>query len=77
MLTGVLTSVKVDLTKEEKVRIGRRSSPHWQLDIVDYSGHDNTLRVFECKRCLDSRGVALRVFDGSDAKFAERFNLQR
>ena len=71
----VRTSVKVDLTKEEKVRIGRPSSPLWELDIVGYSGRDNTLRVVECKSYLDSRGVALRAFNGSDAKFAERFKL--
>ncbi len=45
----VRTSVKVDLTKEEKVRIGRPSSPRWELDIVGYSGRDNTLHVVECK----------------------------
>jgi len=33
----VRTSVKVDLTKEEKVQIGRPSSPRWELDIVGYS----------------------------------------
>jgi hypothetical protein len=71
----VRTSVKVDLSKEEKVRIGRPSSPRWELDIVGYSGRDNTLRVVECKSYLDSRGVALRAFDGSDAKFAKRFKL--
>ena len=71
----VRTSVKVDLTKEEKVRIGRPSSPRWELDIVGYRGGDNTLRVAECKSYLDSRGVALRAFDGTDAKFAERFKL--
>ena len=43
------TSVKVDLTKEKKVLIGRPSSPRWELDIVAYSGRDNTLRVVECK----------------------------
>ena len=71
----VRTSLKVDLTKEEKVRIGRPSSPRWELDIVGYSGRNNTLRVVECKSYLDSRGVALRAFDGTDAKFAERFKL--
>ena len=71
----VRTSVKVDLTKEEKVLIGRPSSPRWELDIVAYRGRDNLLRVVECKSYLDSRGVALRAFDGSDAKFAERFKL--
>lgn len=71
----VRTSVKVDLTKEEKVRIGRPSSPRWELDIVGYSGRDNTLRVVECKSYLDSRGVALRAFDGTDTKSAERYKL--
>jgi hypothetical protein len=37
----VRTSVKVDLAKEEKVLIGRPSSPRWELDIVGYSGRDN------------------------------------
>jgi hypothetical protein len=71
----VRTSVKVELTKEEKCQIGRRTSPRWELDIVAYSGRDNLLRVIECKSYLDSRGVALRAFDGTDAKFAERFKL--
>jgi hypothetical protein len=71
----VRTSVKVDLTKEEKVQIGRPSSPRWELDIVGYSGRENVLRAVECKSYLDSRGVALRAFDGTDSKFAERFKL--
>lgn len=71
----VRTSVKVELTKAEKVLIGRPSSPRWELDIVAYSGRDNVLRVVECKSYLDSRGVAMRAFDGSDGKFAERFKL--
>lgn len=70
----VRTSVKVELTKEEKRQIGR-PSPRWELDIVAYSGRDNSLRVVECKSYLDSRGVALRAFDGSDAKNAERYKL--
>jgi hypothetical protein len=71
----VRTSVKVELTKEEKKAIGRPSSPRWELDIVGYRGQDNLLRVVECKSYLDSRGVALRAFDGNDEKSAERFKL--
>jgi len=71
----VRTSVKVELTKEEKKTIGRPSSPRWELDIVAYCGRDNALRVVECKSYLDSRGVALRAFDGNDAQFAKRFKL--
>jgi len=33
------------------------------------------LRVVECKSYLDSGGVALRAFNGSDERFAERFKL--
>src|SRR6266478_9176624 len=71
----VRTSVKVELTKDEKRQIGRPSSPRWELDIVAYSGRDDLRKVIECKSYLDSRGVALRAFDGSDDKFAERFKL--
>jgi len=53
----VSTSVKVNLTKPEKVEIGRPSSPRWELDIVAYSGRENLLRVVECKSFIDSRGV--------------------
>ncbi|MFN0156735.1 MAG: hypothetical protein ACKVRP_01530 [Bacteroidota bacterium] len=49
-----LTSVKVELTKEEKREIGRHSSPRWELDVVAYRGSDNELRVVECKSFLDS-----------------------
>ena len=71
----VRTSVKVELTKKEKRLIGRPSSPRWELDIVAYNGRDNLLRVVECKSYLDSRGVALRAFDGSGDKSAERYKL--
>jgi hypothetical protein len=71
----VRTSVKVELTKDEKQRIGKFSSPRWEIDVVAYSGRDNVLRVVECKSYLDSRGVLLRGFDGSDPKTAERYKL--
>lgn len=71
----VRTSVKVDLTKEEKVLIGRPCSPRWELDIVGYCGRENVLLVMECKSYFDSRGVVLRAFDGSDSKSAERYKL--
>jgi hypothetical protein len=71
----VRTSVKVELTKEEKRQIGRPSSPRWELDIVAYSGRDNLLMVVECKSYLDSRGVVLRAFDGSDERSADRYKI--
>ena len=70
----VRTSVKVELTKEEKRKIGRPSSPRWELDIVAYSGRDNVLHVVECKSYLDSLGVQAKGFD-ADSKNASRYKL--
>lgn len=55
-------SVKVNLTKEEKVAIGRPSSPRWEIDVVAYSGAKNELIAIECKSFLDSRGVTFAEF---------------
>jgi hypothetical protein len=70
----VRTSVKVDLTKEEKRKIGRPSSPRWELDIVAYNGRDNLLRVVECKSYLDSLGVQAKGFD-AESDNASRYKL--
>jgi len=70
----VRTSVKLDLTKEEKGRIGRPSSPRWELDIVAYSGRENLLRVVECKSYLYSWGVQAQGFDPS-SKNATRYKF--
>ena len=70
----VRTSLKVELSKPEKRRIGRPSCPRWELDIVAYKGKDNTLRVVECKSFLDSVGVRASSFDRNSIH-AERFKL--
>lgn len=69
------TSVKVDLTKEEKREIGRHSSPRWEIDVVAYRGKENELRVVECKSFLDSPGVECGAFDGSNKKAEKRYKL--
>ncbi len=69
------TSVKVELTKEEKRKIGRPTTPPWELDIVAYSGRDNLLRVVECKSFLDSHGVRSTGFDGSNPEHAKIYKL--
>jgi hypothetical protein len=71
----VQNSLKVELTKEEKVAIARPSTPRWELDIVAYSGRRNELLVVECKSYLDSIGVQFRAFDGTDGILANRFKL--
>ena len=43
------TCVKVELTKSEKVEIGRHSSPRWELDVVAY---ENTVASVVAKLLL-------------------------
>lgn len=71
----VRTSVKIELTKEEKRTIGRQSCPRWELDIVAYCARDNVLQVVECKSYLDSNGVHASAFDGSNPNQARRYKL--
>ena|SRR5215208_2318401 len=71
----VRTSVKVELTKEEKCAIDLPSSPRWELDVVAYKPSQNQLLAVECKSYLDSPGVKLHGFDGSNEKAAARFKL--
>lgn len=70
----VRTSFKVELSKEEKRKIGRPSCPRWELDIVAYSGRSNVLSVVECKSYLDSSGVQAKGFDAT-APEAHRYKL--
>ncbi|MBC7833705.1 MAG: hypothetical protein H7Y88_01215 [Phycisphaerales bacterium] len=51
---------KVELTREDKQRIGRPSSPRWELDLIAYKGETNEVLMVECKSFLDSRGVLFR-----------------
>jgi hypothetical protein len=69
------TSVKVDLTKEEKRQIGRPSSPRWEIDVIAYKGFTNSLLAVECKSYLNSHGVRYSAFDGSSETHADRFKL--
>ena len=71
----VRSDFKVDLSKEEKRKIGRPSSPRWELDIVAYKPVKNEVLLVECKSYLDSRGVTSSSFDGSNEKLARRYKL--
>lgn len=66
-------SVKVLLTREEKHKIGRPSSPRWEIDLVAYSARENHLLAVECKSYLDSTGVVLGDLQGG--KYAKRYKL--
>jgi hypothetical protein len=66
---------KVELSKREKARIGRPSSPRWELDILAYSGGINKLLVVECKSYLDSPGVRYLAVAGPRHKRSNRYKL--
>lgn len=70
----VHTSVKVELSKEEKREINLPSAPRWELDVVAYRAHDNHIKVVECKSYLDSPGVRLKGFDPAE-KESSRYKL--
>ena len=53
-------SFKVELTKAEKRRIDRSTTPRWELDLIAYKGSTNEVLAVECKSFLDSTGVVFR-----------------
>lgn len=70
----VRTGVKVELTRDEKIRIGKCSSPRWEIDLVAYRAATNELLALECKSYLDSGGVHAAHFVPG-AKLAHRYKL--
>lgn len=70
----VRTGVKVELTREEKARIGRHSAPRWEIDLVAYHAARDELLALECKSYLDSGGVHTAHFEPG-SKYAHRYKL--
>lgn len=69
------TGFKVELSKVEKRRIGRPSSPRWEIDVIAYKGRGNHVLVVECKSFLDSTGVRYQDVSGKNAEGAKRYKL--
>src|SRR5689334_11602038 len=67
-----IPSFKVELTKAEKRKIDRFSSPRWEIDLVAYKGSTNEVLAIECKSLLDSRGV---VFEAGEFSPTERYKM--
>lgn len=68
------TSFKVNLTKEEKVAIGRPSSPRWEIDVVGYKADGNEILAVECKSYLDSPGVDINDLNPG-GRYEKRYKL--
>lgn len=71
----VRTSVKVELTREERAQISLPTAPRWEIDVLAFKGGDKILRVIECKSWLDYSGVSVSAFNGRAPKLAKRFKL--
>jgi hypothetical protein len=67
-------SFKVELTKPEKRRIGKHSSPRWEIDLVAYKASTNRILAVECKSYLNSTGVQCCSFQ-PDGLFAHRYKM--
>ena len=66
---------KVNLSKEQKVELGKHSMPRPEIDIVAYRASDNQLLWVECKSYLDSTGVKIKHLNGEDKKGAQRYKV--
>lgn len=66
-------SYRINLTKADKVAIGKPSLPRPELDILAYKPVQNLVAWVECKSYLDSSGVHSSAFDGRNPAFAQRF----
>jgi hypothetical protein len=71
----VRRSFKVDLTKEEKRRVGRHSMPRPEIDILAYKRATEKLLVLEAKSFLDSPGVSLDQLSETHEKPEGRYKL--
>lgn len=71
----VQTSVKVNLSKEQKRQLENPSMPRPEIDVLAYNSRDNILKAIECKSFLDSRGVQAAELNGN--KKSNRYKLFR
>ncbi len=67
-------SVKLDISKQDKVALELRSMPRPEIDVVALNVHENELLLLEVKSFLDSYGVNYYEITGEDKRDAERYD---
>jgi len=67
--------VKVEVSKTEKRKLGKKFMPRPELDIVAFKPATNELLIVECKGFLDSTGVTIKSFLGNNTAFKNRFKF--
>lgn len=71
----VRQSVKIHISKEDKVAIGTPSMPTPEVDLVALNVKENELLLIEAKSFLDSYGVYYEAVSDVKDKGAERYKL--
>jgi hypothetical protein len=71
----VRQSFRVELTKAEKVRIGKQSIPRPEIDLLAFMPSKNLVLVLEVKSYLDSPGVRLKDIQVEGDFFEGRYKL--
>ncbi len=69
------TNFKVELTRQEKERIGRPTCPRWELDVIAYKPCENELLIVECKSYMYSNGVTCNGVAGKNQRDRGRYKL--
>lgn len=71
----VRQSVKVEITKPQKVEIGTPSMPRPEIDLVAFNAKKNELVLIEAKSYLDSYGVYYEAIADPKDEGAPRYKL--
>jgi len=71
----VRQSVKVNISKEEKRKIGTHTMPRPEIDLVALNMKKNELLLVEVKSYLDSYGVYFEAVSDKNDEFAHRYKL--
>lgn len=71
----VRQSVKVEITKAQKVEIGTPSMPRPEIDLVAFNAKKNELVLIEAKSYLDSYGVYYEAIADPKDEGAARYKL--